>query len=113
MFDYTNFSKGISYYRKKLGYSQEELAEKIGIGYKHLGNIERGLAKPSVLTVIKMLNIFHLSLEEFLNKYSENTINLKELKIKEILQYIDLIEPNKNEKKFLIAMAHIIDKRAD
>ena len=113
MFDYTSFSKSIKFYRKELGYSQEQLAEKIGIGYKYLGNIERGTAKPSVLTVIKILNIFHLSLEECLNEYSKNEINPKELKIKEILQYIDLIEPDKNEKKFLIAMAHIVNKRTD
>ena len=71
MFDYNTFSKSISYYRKKLGYSQEELAEKIGIGYKHLSNIERGLAKPSVLTVIKILNIFYFInfINSFLNHF--------------------------------------------
>ena len=108
-----NVGKRILEVRTKRDYTQEELAEKIGIGYKHLSNIERGLAKPSVLTVIKILNIFHLSLEECLNEYSKNEINPKELKIKEILQYIDLIEPDKNEKKFLIAMAHIVNKRTD
>lgn len=113
MFDYANFSKSIKFYRQKLGYSQEELAEKIGIGYKHLSNIERGLAKPSVSTVIKILNVFHISLAECLSGYSKDEINLKKLKIKEILSCIDLIKPDKKEKNFLLAIVNIINNKEE
>ena len=52
MFDYVSFSKSIKFYRKKLGYSQEVFAEKIGIGYKYLGEIERGISKPDRKSVV-------------------------------------------------------------
>lgn len=107
MFNYEKFSDCIKIHRQKLGYTQEIFAEKIGIGYKHLNNIERGLAKPSVLTVIKILNILNLNLNACLN----NTTTEKELKIKEILSCIDLMKPDKYEKMYLLSMINIISKR--
>ena len=72
MFDYANFSKNIKFYRQELGYSQEMFAEKIGIAYKYLSEIERGISKPSISTVINILNGFHLTLEEYLSKNLKN-----------------------------------------
>ncbi len=37
---YTELGLNISFYRKKKGYTQEELAEKIGISRSHLSAIE-------------------------------------------------------------------------
>lgn len=37
---YTELGLNISFYRKKKGYTQEELAEKIGISRSHLSSIE-------------------------------------------------------------------------
>lgn len=110
MFDYTNFSKNIKFYRKKLGYSQEELAEKIGIGYKHLGNIERGTAKPSVSTIIKILNAFHITLEEFFSKYSDNKLISKNIQIQEILDYVKSLHLNENQKRSLLNIVTIINE---
>ncbi|MBP8081647.1 MAG: helix-turn-helix transcriptional regulator [Spirochaetes bacterium] len=36
------FGENLKHYRKKLGLTQEELAEKVGVGTVHLGNIETG-----------------------------------------------------------------------
>lgn len=39
---YKNIGLKIAYYRKKRGYTQAELAERIGISVAYLGQIERG-----------------------------------------------------------------------
>ncbi|MEY8321296.1 helix-turn-helix transcriptional regulator [Lachnospiraceae bacterium 46-61] len=110
MFDYINFSKSIKFYREKLGYSQEVLAEKIGIAYKYLGDIERGVSKPSVTTVINILNVFHLTLEECLNKDSKNKIIPKNIKIQEILYYVNSLHLNEKQKKSLLNIINIINE---
>ncbi len=110
MFDYTSFSKSIKFYRKELGYSQEHLAEKIGIGYKYLGNIERGIAKPSVLTVIKILNAFHITFEEYFREYSNTKAISKNMQIQEILYYVKLLDLNENQKKSLLNIVSIINE---
>lgn len=110
MFDYVNFSKDIKFYRKKLGYSQEEFAEKIGIGYKYLGNIERGVSRPSVLTIIKILNAFHITLEEYSSKSLDNKNVLKNIEIQEILYYIKSLDLNENQKNTLLNILKIINE---
>ena len=89
MFDYANFSKNIKFYRQELGYSQEMFAEKIGIAYKYLSEIERGISKPSISTVINILNGFHLTLEEYLSKNLKNETISKNI---EIQKYRKIIE---------------------
>lgn len=39
---YKNIGLEIAYYRKKRGYTQAELAERIGMSVAYLGQIERG-----------------------------------------------------------------------
>lgn len=39
---YKNIGLKIAYYRKKKGYTQEQLANKIGLSTVYLGQIERG-----------------------------------------------------------------------
>ncbi|WP_456104059.1 helix-turn-helix domain-containing protein [Phascolarctobacterium succinatutens] len=39
---YKNIGLKIAYYRKKRGYTQAELAERIGMSVAYLGQIERG-----------------------------------------------------------------------
>lgn len=46
--------------RLKLGFSQEELAEKIGIAVNNLGKIERGENFVTAETLEKIINIFNI-----------------------------------------------------
>ncbi len=110
MFDYVGFSKSIKFYRKKLGYSQEVFAEKIGIGYKYLGEIERGISKPSILTIIQILNAFHLTFEECLGENSKSETIPKNIEIQEILSYIKSFNPTENQKKALLDIINIINE---
>lgn len=48
--------------RKSLGYSQEELAEKINISRTHMGHIEQGRKSPSLKVMEKLSKILKVKL---------------------------------------------------
>ena len=48
--------------RKKLGLTQEELAEKIDLSTQHLSKIENGHSVPSLETFLKIIEILHIDL---------------------------------------------------
>ena len=57
-----NLAYAIGYYRKKKGYSQEQLAEKVGISRQHLASIEargmnRGLSLELLFNIATVLDI--------------------------------------------------------
>lgn len=69
-------------YRKKAGYTQEKLSEKLGIAEKHYGKLERGVFVPSLQTFFKLVEILNIPLSDFgINvKNSDNKIRDKILK---------------------------------
>jgi len=84
MFDYTSFSKSIKFYRKELGYSQEQLAEKIGISRQTLFNWENNSTSPDINQAKKISEIFKISLDDLLDiktelKCSDNNSILSDL----------------------------------
>lgn len=57
-----NLSYAIGYYRKKKGYSQEQLAELVGISRQHLASVEapgmdRGLSLELLFNIAAVLEI--------------------------------------------------------
>jgi transcriptional regulator with XRE-family HTH domain len=55
----------IRQYRKKVGLTQEELAFNSGINLSFLGDIERGIKKPSIETLEKLLKVLSVTFQEF------------------------------------------------
>jgi transcriptional regulator with XRE-family HTH domain len=55
----------IRQYRKKMGLTQEELAFNSGINISFLGDIERGIKKPSIETLEKLLEVLGVTFPEF------------------------------------------------
>lgn len=53
----------VNQYRTKKGFTQEELAEKVGVTRQTIIAIERGNYTPSVLLAIKIANVFAVSVE--------------------------------------------------
>lgn len=51
--------------RKRLGYTQEYVAEKIGISEKHYSRIESDRYYPSLPNFFKLIKILELSLDDF------------------------------------------------
>jgi transcriptional regulator with XRE-family HTH domain len=55
----------IRQYRKKMGLTQEELAFNSDINISFLGDIERGIKKPSIETLEKLLKVLGVTFQEF------------------------------------------------
>lgn len=65
---YVEIGLKIAYYRKLNGYTQEQLAEKIGLNPKYLSNIETpSTAQPiSLKTLFAIADVFQISPHKFL-----------------------------------------------
>lgn len=58
-------AKKIKEYRKYAGFTQSELAEKIGLGEKQICKIETGMSVPSLFTFLKIIEVLNIDLSEF------------------------------------------------
>lgn len=61
----------VNEYRLKLGLTQEQLAEKIGVTRQTVIAIERGNYTPSVLLALKLAATFSVSVESLFSLYYE------------------------------------------
>ena len=65
-FDDKNFiAQKIKTYRKKMGLTQEQLAEQIDLSVQHVSRIENGCYIPSLTTFFKIISILQIDLKEF------------------------------------------------
>ena len=67
--------KNIQKIRKSNGYTQEKLAEKIEVSVRYISDIEQDRAKPSYEILIKICNLFNISLDQIFSKYLKVTNN--------------------------------------
>jgi len=56
----------IKYYRSERGFSQEQLAENIGVAHKYIGHIETGVKTPSLELLILFANALKVSANDLL-----------------------------------------------
>lgn len=68
--------KNIQKIRKSNGYTQEKLAEEIEVSVRYISDIEQDKSKPSYEVLIRICNIFKISLDQIFCNY----INTKENK---------------------------------
>lgn len=54
--------------RKKMGYTQEELSEKLGISRVYMGYIEQGRENPSLRLLMKLARKFGVKIEELFHR---------------------------------------------
>lgn len=65
-----NISNNIVYYRKKIGLTQSQLAEKLGVKTTTVSTWERGASSPDIETLYDICKIFDVTLDEM---YGVNT----------------------------------------
>ena len=81
--------------RKKLGYSQNEIALKLGVHNTTYGNWELGKTEPDIKNLIKLADFYNVTIDELVGRETD-TINLKFLSenegylIKKILKMNEL-----------------------
>lgn len=86
--------------RKSNGYTQEKLAENIEVSVRYISDIEQDRAKPSYEILIRICNLFQVTLDQIFSEY----LNVKENKKLEysLAGYDKLSDEDKNTIEHLI-----------
>lgn len=61
-------AENIKFYRKSLGLTQEKLAELLNGKKSLVSNYENSYSTPDLFTLIKLANIFEISLDELVGR---------------------------------------------
>ena len=64
------FSQALRQLREERGWSQEQLAERADLNRSYLGEVERGRATPSIITVAKLANALEIRTSSFIARLS-------------------------------------------
>jgi transcriptional regulator with XRE-family HTH domain len=59
--------KAIARKRMQAGYTQEDVAEKLGLGLGAISRVEQGIAVPTIIRLIELAELFGCRLEELLS----------------------------------------------
>lgn len=74
---YVDLGKIFQATRKAKGYTQEYVAEKIGLGSRYVSDLERGKTVGSIPTFIKLCNLYKVTPTFILQNYLEINEDLK------------------------------------
>ena len=80
-------------YRKKLGLTQNELAEQAGLSNRTYADIERGSVNMKVETILRICSALHITPDAVLTE--ENTT--RSVKKQELLERLDTCNPKEQE----------------
>lgn len=70
--DYSLIGKKIRFYRTKQHLTQQSLSDKITCSVKHLGNIERGYARPSLECLYDISLALQVSMDTLLSEQNKH-----------------------------------------
>lgn len=68
MTDLLYLRKNICTYRKLLNLTQEELSNKLGGSKNLVSNYENGISTPDIYTLVKLADIFDITLDELVGR---------------------------------------------
>ena len=66
-----NFSENLKRIRKKSGYTQQEIAERLSVAQATVANYERGVRIPDIDTLIELSKIFGVSMDELIGVHTQ------------------------------------------
>lgn len=75
-------SSNIKCLRRKAGFSQEELAQQIGLNRGNIASYENGTAEPKICNLLKLSKIFGVSIMDLTMKDLMDEVNQIEAKLK-------------------------------
>ena len=61
------FGRRVRYYRKLKALTQEQLGEKANVGYKYIGEIERGRKRASIIILLRLSQALQISLADLIH----------------------------------------------
>jgi transcriptional regulator with XRE-family HTH domain len=91
--------------RKKKGWSQSELAEKIEFSLSHITRIETGKYNPSLTVAMKLAEVFDVSIDQLVNDPDDASkgTTIKDKALAERIKLIDSLD--QEDREVLIRMA--------
>ena len=78
-----NIADRIRYLRDKSGYTQTDLAKRLGISRSAVNSWEMSLSSPSIANIIEMTEVFHVSADYLLSLTDNLTVDISHLNINE------------------------------
>jgi transcriptional regulator with XRE-family HTH domain len=84
----------IKYLRKKLGLSQEKLADLLGLNRGNIASYEKGSAEPRIENLIKMMQVFKVEVKDLVEKDLAG--------IEKLDQEISSLKENESYSDFLV-----------
>lgn len=82
------FGKILKTFRLKKGYTQEVMAEKLGISLKYISRIENGYSGIKTRTLINYMNILGITPNTIYKEFMTNGEIIKQIKISEKLNQL-------------------------
>lgn len=95
-----NIGSKITKLRKEKNWSQEELAKEVNTSRVMIGNYERNTNMPSIDILLKIANVFNVSIDYIVGEGQVSTYNKDVLKRIDDIELLD--EETKNKLFFLI-----------
>lgn len=105
----SQIGKIIKKYRKEKGFTQFQMAEKIGVSEFYISALETGNRKPGRETLIKLSNEMKMPIEALLELETEQSVKFA---AEELYNKIKLL-PNAQRKKVINIIEFIIDEFKD
>lgn len=102
----SRIGKIIKKYRKEKGYTQFQMAEKIGVSEFYISALETGSRKPGRETLIKLSNEMNMPIESLLELETEQSVKFA---AEDLYNRINML-PVEQQKKILNIMDFIIDE---
>ncbi len=72
--DYTDLGHRIRKQRIVMGWTQEALAERVGVSTSFIGHVERGTRKASLETLVSIANAMDISIDYLLSASLKNSV---------------------------------------
>jgi transcriptional regulator with XRE-family HTH domain len=89
--DTGSLGKRVRQLRQRRGWSQQELADRVGVRQKQISSYERDVNVPSGEIFIKLANAFDVSLDYLAQRAPESApqVTIADLELLERIQYVD------------------------
>lgn len=91
--------------RKIAGYTQEEVAERLGIGNEAFSRIERGLVSPGIQKLYELADLFECGVETFLVEGSRRPTE----QVEHLLQMIEKLSPA--DRQLIVSIVERLSRR--
>ena len=89
MLNYKNIGRRIRHYRKRRGYTQEQLGLSINTSGAYISNIERGVKKPSLDNLVSIADILDVTVNDIIRPMHDE---LAQRKIEDLLTHCSPLE---------------------